>query len=103
MEMNMTFTILFCLAATVATASALLAVTRTNAVHALLNLLVSLLATAFVFLLLGASFAAALEVIVYAGAIMILFVFVIMLQNRGADDDLQERQWLDFRAWRMPA
>ena len=58
-------------------------ITRLNAVHALLYLIVSLLAVAVVFFMLGAPFVAALEVIVYAGAIMVLFVFVIMMLNLG--------------------
>ena len=53
--------------------------------HALLYLVVSLFAVAVVFYTLGAPFVAALEVIVYAGAIMMLFVFVVMLLNLSAD------------------
>ena len=52
-------------------------ITRRNAVHALLYLVVSLLAVAVDLLVLGAPFVAALEVIIYAGAIMVLFVFVV--------------------------
>ena len=52
--------------------------------HALLYLIVSLLAVAVVFFALGAPFVAALEVIIYAGAIMVLFVFVVMMLNLGA-------------------
>ena len=52
--------------------------------HALLYLIVSLLAVALVFFTLGAPFVAALEVIIYAGAIMVLFVFVVMMLNLGA-------------------
>jgi NADH-quinone oxidoreductase subunit J len=55
-------------------------ITRHNAVHALLYLIVSLLSVAMIFYIMGAPFAAALEIIIYAGAIMILFVFVIMMQ-----------------------
>jgi NADH-quinone oxidoreductase subunit J len=54
-----------------------------NPVHALLYLVVSLLAVAMIFFCLGAPFAGALEVIVYAGAIMVLFVFVVMMLNLG--------------------
>ena len=54
-------------------------ITRRSAVHALLYFVVSLLAFAVIMFVLGAAFVAALEVIVYAGAIMVLFVFVIML------------------------
>ncbi len=51
-------------------------ITHTNPVHALLYLIISLLAISGVFFALGAHFAGALEIIVYAGAIMVLFVFV---------------------------
>jgi NADH-quinone oxidoreductase subunit J len=69
----------FALSALVAVAATVMMITRRNAVHALLYLVVSLLAVAVIMLLLGAAFVAALEVIIYAGAIMVLFVFVIML------------------------
>lgn len=59
-------------------------VTHTNPVHALLYLIISLLAIAGVFFSLGAYFAGALEIIVYAGAIMVLFVFVVMMLNPAA-------------------
>lgn len=54
---------------------------HTNPVHALLYLIISLLAISGVFFSLGAYFAGALEIIVYAGAIMVLFVFVVMMLN----------------------
>jgi NADH-quinone oxidoreductase subunit J len=69
----------FALAAAVALAATFMTVTRRNAVHALLYFIVSLFSVAVIFLLLGAPFVAALEIIVYAGAIMVLFVFVVML------------------------
>lgn len=75
----------FYLAGAVAVIATLLALTRRQAVHALLWLVVSLLAVAIVFFLLGAPFVAALEVIVYAGAIMVLFMFAVMLLPRGRD------------------
>jgi NADH-quinone oxidoreductase subunit J len=56
-----------------------LAVTRRNVVHAVVLLIFSFLGSAMLFFLLGAPFLAALEVIIYAGAIMILFLFVIMM------------------------
>jgi len=56
-----------------------LAITRANPVHALLYFVLSLLCMAVIFFTLGAPFAAALEVIVYAGAIMVLFLFVVMM------------------------
>ncbi len=58
-------------------------ITHTNPVHALLYLIISLLAISGVFFALGAHFAGALEIIVYAGAIMVLFVFVVMMLNPG--------------------
>jgi NADH-quinone oxidoreductase subunit J len=78
-------TALFYIAAAVAVLSTLMVVTRTNLVHALLYLVISLFAVAVVFYTLGAPFVAALEVIVYAGAIMMLFLFAVMLLNAGAD------------------
>ncbi|MCX6371563.1 MAG: NADH-quinone oxidoreductase subunit J [Actinobacteria bacterium] len=82
-------TILFYIAAAVAIVATVLVVTRSNLVHALLYLVVSLFAVAVVFYTLGAPFVAALEVIVYAGAIMMLFVFAVMLLNVSADAPLR--------------
>ena len=53
--------------------------------------------------LIGAPFAAALEIVIYAGAIMVLFVFVIMMLNLGEEGDKQERQWLSPSVWVGPA
>jgi len=91
----------FCVAAIVAVVSTLLTVTGRNPVHALLYLIVSLLAVALIFFLLGAPFAALLEVIVYAGAIMVLFVFVVMMLNLG-DAAEHERRLLAPRIWIGP-
>jgi len=60
-------------------ASAMLAVTRKNAVHSMLWVLALFLHVAGVFLLLGAEFLAAVQVIVYAGAILVFYLFVLML------------------------
>lgn len=95
--------IVFYIAAFVAIVSTLMVVTRRNAVHALLYLVVSLLAVALVFFVLGAPFAAALEVIVYAGAIVVLFVFVVILLNQAPGTLAQESQWLSPAAWIGPA
>jgi NADH-quinone oxidoreductase subunit J len=78
------------------------ALTRTNAAHALIYLILSLLAVAVLFFLLGAPFAAALEVLIYAGAIMVLFVFVVMMLNLGESGEEREKQWLGKRAWIIP-
>ncbi len=69
----------FWVPAGVALLSTLLAVTRRRAIHCLLYLILSLLAVAVLFYTLGAHLAAALEIIVYAGAIMVIFLFAIML------------------------
>jgi NADH-quinone oxidoreductase subunit J len=95
--------VLFYLSAIVAAISTLLVVTRTNTVHALLYLIVSLLAVALIFFTLGAPFMAALEVIIYAGAIMVLFVFVIMMLNLGAQAAAQESQFLTPGIWIGPS
>ncbi|MDT3706514.1 MAG: NADH-quinone oxidoreductase subunit J [Thiobacillus sp.] len=92
----------FYLTAAIAIAATALAVTRHEAVHGLLYLIVSLLAVAMIFFILGAPFAAALEVIIYAGAIMVLFVFVVMLLNLGQAAVAQERRWLGFGVWIGP-
>lgn len=93
----------FYLMALVAIISTIRVVTNTNPVHALLSLIVSLLAVASIFLIVGAPFAGALEVIVYAGAIMVLFVFVVMMLNLGQATIEQERKWLTSSAWAWPA
>jgi NADH-quinone oxidoreductase subunit J len=93
----------FYLSAAVALVATFMVVTRAHAVHALLYLVVSLLAIAMVFYVLGAPFAAALEVIVYAGAIVVLFVFVVMMLGVGRDPTLGARRALEPGAWLGPA
>jgi NADH-quinone oxidoreductase subunit J len=93
----------FYVASTVAVLSTFMVITGVNAVHSLLYLVVSLLAVAVVFYTLGAPFVAALEVIIYAGAIVVLFVFVVMMLNLGAAAAEQERQWLKFDIWLGPS
>jgi NADH-quinone oxidoreductase subunit J len=92
----------FYAAAVIAVIATALAITRKNVVHGLLYLIVSLLAVALIFFVLGAPFVAALEVIIYAGAIMVLFVFVMMLLNLGPQTVEQERRWLTPRTWIGP-
>ena len=93
---------LFYVAAVVAILATVRVITCLNAVHALLYLIVSLLSVAVVFYTLGAPFIAALEVIVYAGAIMVLFIFVVMMLNQGAKAVDAERTWLKPRMWIGP-
>ena len=94
--------ILFYIASAVALFATVFALTRTNAAHALIYLIISLLAVAVIFFLLGAPFAAALEVVIYAGAIMVLFVFVIMMLNLGEEGEERERQRLNPTVWIVP-
>lgn len=88
--------------AAITLSAAAMAVTRLNAVHALLYLIVALLALALIFARLGAPFAAVIQVIIYAGAITVLFVFVVMMLNLGAAAEACERQWMPLRQWRGP-
>lgn len=95
--------IIFYIAAIIAFVSTVMVVTRKNAIHALLYLVVSLLSVSVIFFISGAPFVAALEVIVYAGAIMVLFVFAIMMLNLGKDSTQSEAQLMNFGAWIIPA
>jgi len=95
--------ILFYLAATVAVISTAAVIVISNVVHALIYLILSLLSVAVIFFVLGAPFAAVLEAIVYAGAIMVLFLFVIMMLNMGTTTEQQEKQWLSGKIWIVPA
>lgn len=91
--------VLFYVSGAIAVISALIVVTRGNAMHALVNLIVSFLAIACVFWTLGAPFAAALQIVVYAGAIMVLFVFAVMVLNIGNEP----RRRGGLVAWIVPS
>lgn len=93
----------FYFAAGVAVLATLRVITNSNPVHALLYLIISLLAISMTFFSLGAPFAGALEIIVYAGAIMVLFVFVVMMLNLGPAVVEQERKWLTPGIWVGPS
>lgn len=93
----------FYLSALVALVATVLVIIGLNAVHALLYLIVSLLAVALMFFVLGAPFAAALEIIIYAGAIMVLFIFVVMMLNLGEEAAAQESRWLTPGIWLGPS
>ena len=99
-ETNMELT--FYISGAVAIISTIMMLTCLNLVHALLYMIVSLLAVAADFFVLGAPFAAALEAIVYAGAIMVLFLFVVMMLNIGRHAAKTERQWLTPGIWSGP-
>jgi len=89
-------------ACVIALLAALMVVTQRNAMHALLHLIVMLLALGLAFFALGAPFAAALQVMIYAGAIMVLFVFVVMMLNLGRASEVRERGWLTPEVWALP-
>ena len=95
-------TFLFYLAGAIAIISTFAVIVQTNIVHALLYLILSLLAVAVIFYVLGAPFAAVLEAIVYAGAILVLFLFVIMMLNLGQHTRDQEKGWLTGRTFLAP-
>lgn len=94
--------LLFYLAGAVALISTIAVITSTNVVHALVYLIISLLAVAVIFFALGAPFVAMLEAIVYAGAIMVLFLFVMMMLNLGQATESVEKAWLRPRMWIGP-
>ena len=93
----------FYIAGAVAIISTVFTITRLNAVHALLYLVVSLLAVAVAFYTMGAPLVAALEVIIYAGAIMVLFVFVVMMLNLGKRAVESERRLMQGKIWVGPS
>lgn len=95
--------ILFYISSFVAILATGMVITRYHPIHALLYLVVSLLAVAMIFLTLGAPFVAVLEVIIYAGAIMVLFIFFIMMLNLGNSTAQQERNWLKPKVWIGPS
>ena len=95
--------LLFYIAAVVCVLSTLIAITRVNVTHALLYFILSLISLATIFYTVGAHFAAVLEVIVYAGAIMVMYVFVAMMLNLGHATVDQERAWLKPSMWIGPS
>lgn len=95
--------IAFYIAAGIAVLSTVMVITRYNIMHALLYLIVSLLSVAVILYIYGAPFVAVLEIIVYAGAIMVLIIFFVMMLNLGAPSAAQEKAWLQPRIWIVPA
>jgi NADH-quinone oxidoreductase subunit J len=109
--------VLFFLFAGLAVLGALSLVIQRHPIHSALSLILVMASLAVLYLLLGAEFIAAIQIIVYAGAIMVLFVFVIMLLNAGEEERtdlsrvtryiglpvatalLAEMTWLLYRAW----
>jgi NADH-quinone oxidoreductase subunit J len=81
---------------------AVIAVSHRHAVHAAAALIGLLLALALQFFGLGAPFGALLQVLIYAGAIMVLFVFLVMILNLGAQAVRREREWMGGGIWALP-
>jgi len=82
----MTQLALFLVLAAIAVAAAVSLILQRHPIHSALSLVVVMVALAGLYLLLDAEFVAAVQIIVYAGAIMVLFVFVIMLLNAGTEE-----------------
>src|ERR1051325_1461431 len=74
----------------------ILVITRKNPVHSALALILTLLSLAGLYLMLYAPFVAGVQIILYAGGIMVLFLFVIMLVNleRSAKEEQFSKQWV---------
>lgn len=91
------YAVIFYLLAAIILAATTLAITRRNIMHAIVYLVLSFFGTAMLLYLLGAPFLAVLEVVIYAGAIMVLFLFIVMmLEIKPAEQPLKSYllQWL---------
>lgn len=89
---------LFYLLSFIAILSALMVVFSRNPVYSVLYLIVTFFAIAGHYVLLNAQFLAAVHVIVYAGAIMVLFLYVIMMLNLNKYNEVQKNTWLRVAA-----
>jgi NADH-quinone oxidoreductase subunit J len=89
-------TFFFYLLSGLALLGGILVITRRNAIHSALALILTLLAQAGLYLMLYAPFVAGVQIILYAGGIMVLFLFVIMLVNleRSAKEEQFNKQWI---------
>jgi NADH-quinone oxidoreductase subunit J len=83
--MNAPLLVFFFLAA-IAILGAISLILQRHPIHSALSLIVVMVALAGLYLLMGAEFVAAVQIIVYGGAIMVLFIFVIMLLNAGVEE-----------------
>jgi NADH-quinone oxidoreductase subunit J len=88
--------LVFAIVGTIAVASSILVVAMRNPVHSALFLLVTFLCVAILFVMKGAEFVGAVQVLVYAGGIMVLFLFVVMLINvrHLPDERVTSKYWL---------
>lgn len=91
--MNIT-QILFWLLSVMALFGALMVITSKNPVYSVLWLILTFFAISGHYILLNAQFLAVVNIIVYAGAIMVLFLFVIMLMNLNKSTEPQKSRWL---------
>jgi NADH-quinone oxidoreductase subunit J len=91
--MNVT-QILFWFLSVLALFSAMMVITSRNPVHSVLWLIATFFAISGHYILLNAQFLAIVNIIVYAGAIMVLFLFVIMLMNLNRSTEPQKNRWL---------
>jgi NADH-quinone oxidoreductase subunit J len=85
-------TILFILLSVLAIGSALMVITRKNPLHSVLYLVITFFAISGHYILLNAQFLAIVNIIVYAGAIMVLFLFVVMLMNLNTEVEPQKNR-----------
>jgi len=86
--------ILFWLLSVVTLFSALMVITSKNPVHSVLWLIATFFSISGHYILLNAQFLAIVNIIVYAGAIMVLFLFVIMLMNLNKETEPRKNRWL---------
>ncbi|QCI23717.1 NADH-quinone oxidoreductase subunit J [Buchnera aphidicola (Macrosiphoniella sanborni)] len=92
----------FYIFSSIAIISTFLSIIQKNAIYSLSYLIVSLLSISGIFFSLGAFFAGALEVIIYAGAIIVLFVFVIMMLNIDKENNIKKENFLKSIFWIGP-
>ncbi len=91
-----TLGVIFYILAAILLVATFMAITRRDALHAVVYLIISFIDTGLIFYLLGAPFLALLEVIIYAGAIMVLFLFIVMMLRLKPEDRTGETiltQW----------
>ncbi|MEJ2672024.1 MAG: NADH-quinone oxidoreductase subunit J [Deltaproteobacteria bacterium] len=93
------YAVIFYILGVLIVAFTVMAITRRNLMHAIVFLVGSFIATAVLFYLLGAPFLAIMEVVIYAGAIMVLFLFIVMM----LEIEPEERDWwAGLRPWLWP-
>ena len=84
---------LFWVLATIAVTASLLVIAQRNPMYSVLLLIVSFAALSGLYVVLQAPFVAVIQIIIYAGAIMVLFLFVVMLLNIPTEEPATERRW----------